>query len=97
MRLDPDPKRAHCKACNAWIYWALTKDGKWMPVDAEVNELGNVVLDNNPGQRAPLARVLGNESLFDTAQPWANGERRHAHFTTCPNPDQFKKKRKPRR
>ncbi len=94
MNIDPQPQRAACSACKAPIYWALTDSGKWMPVDVEINELGNVVLDNNPGQQAPLARVLGKRSLFDPEQPWSQGERRHSHFTTCPNRDRFRSKRK---
>lgn len=68
----------HCKSCNALIIWAQTTKGKAMPVDAVPDpDCGNVVLTPRDG-RSPLATVYGK-----TSPPPAGALLRTAHFATC--------------
>lgn len=50
--------RSTCRVCPASIIWAVTENGKAMPIDAEPKTDGNVRLTERPG-KAPLAEVLG--------------------------------------
>lgn len=66
----------HCSGCGAAIRWALTPNGKRMPVDATPEK--RIVLDDvRTGDDAPLARVI------DTYV---------SHFATCPKANTFRKK-----
>jgi len=67
---------AKCNSCDAPIIWALTENGKRMPVDAEPVRDGNIVLEHH-GQRVTAivrdAMLPGLEPLYKS------------HFATCPN------------
>lgn len=73
---------SRCKTCQAEIVWAVTANGKAMPVDAAPAENGNVrLVERGPGQ-APSAEVLGplERELADDRD-----ELRWPHHATCPN------------
>ena len=83
-----------CRSCNALIIWAVTEQGKRMPVNAGCVPLGNVGLFfRGPGQ-APTAKVY---SATEAAQAMASGlkleglPRYTSHFATCPNAGQHRK------
>lgn len=62
-----------CRSCAERVVWAVTSNGRRMPVDAEPSPMGNVLLhamESGP----PLAVV--------SAGPVAGG--RMAHHATCP-------------
>jgi hypothetical protein len=62
-----------CNSCGAPIRWSRTLKGSYMPLDAEPNPDGNVVLYDNG-----TCRVLVDE--------WGHEGHRHtSHFATCPN------------
>lgn len=70
-----------CKACGAAIKWARTTNDKSIPVDAEPNPDGNVVLQGG-GFSAPTATVLG--PLDKLSMP--EGTTFHMpHHATCEN------------
>lgn len=69
-----------CRACDAPIRWALTVNGKRIPLDRDPNPAGNVELQNDPPLRHPLAIVhAGPPGMFDD---WVAFMPHHA---TCPS------------
>lgn len=72
-----------CKSCGASIVWALTKDGKHIPIDNQPVKGGNLRMTS-----------LGREPLTVEVKPvepeiygWVS------HFATCPNADEHRKSR----
>jgi hypothetical protein len=69
-----------CGSCEAPVIWALTINGRRMPVDPEVTKSGNVVLtDRTHLHRPPLATVLA------AAKRFGRRDLRQSHFVTCPH------------
>lgn len=66
-----------CRSCGASIFWAWTKKGKRMPIDAEPNHLGNISLQ-------------GTTVRFVTPDANTLGQRYVSHFVTCPNADKHR-------
>lgn len=88
--LDPEAvKRAGdvCKSCRAEIIWATTrprdptKTGKPMPIDPELVVGGNIALSVDDAGML-IARHV---------PPAPTVEAYVAHFSTCPNADEFRK------
>jgi hypothetical protein len=75
-----------CKSCGAPIIWACTCKGKAMPVDAEPNPEGNVMLTRRIGME-PLATVKGKGKAADLCARLGGGiaSVHTSHFATCPN------------
>lgn len=81
-----------CSACQAPILWAVTERGKAMPLNADPDPAGNVILTGEVRATdhgaAPLAVVLGNTSeLFGDPDT----TRYMPHFVTCPHAGRFRK------
>lgn len=70
---------AQCR-CGARIVWAKTARGKNMPVNADPDDTGTVVLRGEP----PLALVVP-----DGAYP--EEPRYRAHWADCPRSDEFRR------
>jgi hypothetical protein len=73
---------ARCRSCNAEIIWAVTENGKRIPLDVAPAErptglfrLGAIVPDFN----APRAIAAGSEPVY------------LSHFVTCPNAAQHRR------
>ncbi|HKE79039.1 MAG TPA: hypothetical protein VKB54_07010 [Solirubrobacteraceae bacterium] len=82
-------RTATCRSCGAQIVWAETEKGRRMPVDADPNPLGQIVLRGHG--TTPLA-ICG---VPDDAYP---GEPRYAsHFQTCPQAGDWRRRRPPER
>jgi hypothetical protein len=73
-----------CRSCSAPIIWAVTRNGRDMPVTAEPRGDGNVYLVARPGL-APLAEVLGVAKRFARTM-------RVAHFADCPQADRWRRR-----
>ncbi len=75
----------NCNSCQARVMWIKTAaTGKPMPLDAEPNPNGSIVI------RDGLAHVLKTGALL------VPGERRFtSHFATCPNAAGHRKRRPP--
>jgi hypothetical protein len=74
-----------CSACHAEIRFAKTSTGKSMPLDANPNPEGPIVLTGHPGVVTFLSEAEKND-----------GQLRYrftSHFATCPKADQFRRKR----
>ena len=66
---------ARCRSCDAPIIWAVTKNDKRMPVDAEPAENGNVELVDQGRVKRAIVH----------AQPsFGSGPLYLSHFVTCP-------------
>ncbi|GIE46182.1 hypothetical protein [Actinoplanes lobatus] len=77
---------ANCRSCAAPIIWATSSGGRPMPVDAEPTGDGNVELSLQPGMFVgPVATVVTGPTLF-------GGKRRRAHFTSCPQAEQWRRR-----
>jgi len=74
---------ATCTSCGAPIRWAVTKNGKRMPVDATPSSDGNVVLIPRLRGEAPEAHVYRDPT--DAAAGAPDGDTYLSHFSTCPN------------
>lgn len=76
----------HCKACNAPLIWAITKDGKRAPITRMPTADGNVLIW--PSQGTVQARVFAGFALEELR---AEGvPLRLNHFADCPKADAFK-------
>lgn len=75
---------ATCRSCGAPVIWAVTAaTGSRMPVDAEPDEDGNLLLSlDNP----PVAQVVDPAQLV-----MDDGKRFTSHFATCPHADQHRR------
>lgn len=75
-----------CRSCTAPIIWAVTVNGRDMPVDAEPSPDGDIRLaDRSHLHRKPLAEVLS------VTQQFGLGNLRTSHFATCPHADQWRR------
>jgi hypothetical protein len=74
-----------CKHCGALVTWALTKNGKWMPLDYDENEDGSVLLDEyghaHVFRDAGVARV--ELTIDDAGVDWLGQYMPHFPTTTC--------------
>lgn len=69
-----------CGSCDAPVIWAVTRNLRRMPVDAEpVAKGGNVQLEWRGEDVTPLAKVL------NVTQQFGKRNLRQSHFVTCPN------------
>ncbi len=75
-----------CRSCSAEIVWCVTADGKRIPVDAWPTPGGNVRIVDDNGTRRALV-VGATIDLFDIDD---DGTRYVAHFTTCPDVNQWR-------
>lgn len=84
--------RAKCRACDAPIIWAVTERGKAMPLDADPDPAGNVIMTGankvgSNGHAGPEIKVLGNTADMFGGEPEV---RYMPHHATCPEVEQFR-------
>ena len=79
------PEIAHCRSCNAPIYWLKHHEtGKLAPICAEPSENGNLIVDLDAGTYAVSPKNLYVQ----------DDRRRHLnHFADCPNASTHHKRR----
>lgn len=75
-----------CRSCGAQIIWAVTRNGKDMPVDELPAPKGNIRLVERGGMQ-PLAEVVPVARQFGM-----QGKLRLAHFVNCPQADRWRKR-----
>lgn len=82
--------KQYCRSCSAEIIWAVTENGKRMPVDALPREDGNILLTEYPDGYIEAAYV--QSSLFEEWDQDAPEPRRHvSHFATCEQSKEWRK------
>lgn len=79
-----------CRSCGAGITWAVTGTGKRMPVDAEPDPNGNVVLHDPTTPGGPPVAAVVPRRLGDPPPVFA---RYTSHFATCPHADDHRRTR----
>lgn len=87
---------ATCGSCDAEIVWVHTTTGRTMPIDAVPVEDGNVVLTGRMTKSGSGSGVIRPEVRVDTQYTldFGLGETRYvAHFTTCPQADEWRRTR----
>lgn len=79
------PEAADCRSCGQPIIWTVTIRGKRMPVDAEPDVQGNIMLEQSTAGAPPTA-VYSKASLLSV------DERHTSHFATCPQSDEWRRR-----
>jgi hypothetical protein len=77
-----------CRSCQAEIFWALTSDGKRMPVNAMPDPTGGFVLEL-------VSYLPAGEHLEARVFDFHHNERKRytSHFATCPDAGSWRKPR----
>lgn len=84
------PEVKHCRSCGAEVIWAVTANGKRMPVDATPREDGNIMLTEYPDGH-PTAEYV-SPTLFEEFDQEAPEPRRYvSHFASCAQSKQWRK------
>ena len=78
-----------CKSCGADIRWEISDHGKRLPLDVEPVADGNLVIV--AGVVAPYIPELNATMSSGAPRP-----RYVSHFATCPQADDWRKKRPPK-
>lgn len=84
---------ALCRSCKAEIFWAITADGKRMPVNSAVDPNGGFVLELVKTEEPESGKDmdwLRAEVFAPLLHP--NRKRYTSHFATCPDAGQWRKK-----
>jgi hypothetical protein len=77
-----------CRSCHARIRWAMTPQGKRIPVDAEPVENGNLALHVDVSLDLVAVPVAPGQTFIGD-----DGKRYVAHFATCDDPARWRKPR----
>lgn len=84
-----------CRGCGSPITWAVTTNGRMMPLDPELSTEGNVVptgrrITTSRGQllevRVITTKSTGQRDLLDP-----DGARYYPHHATCPDAAAFRR------
>ncbi len=74
-----------CRSCGAALIWAVTEQGKRMPLDAEPSEKGNILLEGDKAVYVGKARI---EKVREAGKPLYL-----SHFATRPNAKSHQKEK----
>lgn len=77
-----------CKSCGAAVIWAVTENGKAMPVDTNLADDGTIELVEVRAGGEVLARVVP-----EAERPERRGALHRSHFSTCPDARAWRKPR----
>jgi hypothetical protein len=69
-----------CRSCGAQILWAITANGRYLPVDADPDPSGSIRLHRSEGGDL-LANVGGTD----------DGPLYRSHFASCPDADHHRR------
>ncbi len=88
---------ATCKSCPARIVWTETTNATAMPVDADGDAAGNVIVEAASAlfgdEHTPVSRALPKDTP-PQASAWDGTRLRTvSHFATCPDRDKHRKAR----
>lgn len=78
MRLQAEGN--YCHSCGAQIAWVQTIAGKWMPLDPDPRDDGNVRLDKDG------VAFVGNDMRAADPPTYVS------HFATCTHPQRHRKR-----
>lgn len=78
---------SQCRSCGASIHWAITAEGKRMPLDANPDPNGNLVASR---KKVGAGEELHVRAFMPGLELNPDGTRRNrwaSHFKTCPQAD----------
>ena len=78
------------RSCGAPVIWTLAHNGKWMPVDAEPVENGNITLRENPSGKV-IAEYPGKEHPVLFNEGGFARARYVSHFATCKHSNNWRR------
>jgi hypothetical protein len=85
-----------CVACDQPMRWAITDNDKFIPLDLDPSENGNIELTDEilVTDKGALhrARVHGESAQLKFAVEVAHGDRYLSHFVTCTDPERFRRR-----
>lgn len=85
------PQAVECRSCKALMFWVITKNGKPMPVDAQPDPGGGLVLTLRYADGKPQ---LHAEPYVKTDAAHQGGRNRYtSHFATCPQRNEHRRPR----
>lgn len=87
--------RERCRSCKKPILWALTENGRRIPIDPEPVENGNILLQHRPAN-IPLAVYQTKEMLAALHEHGGLQQYRLylSHFVSCPQAKGWRKPQK---
>ncbi|KXT55954.1 hypothetical protein Y710_16580 [Gordonia sp. QH-12] len=89
----PSPKQiTRCRGCRRPIFFAITPDDRRIPIDEKPTSDGNLYLAGVSSPTAIVVRPGQAAGMREAGIPTYR-----AHFATCPNADDFRKKARARR
>ena len=83
----PVTQPTKCRSCGAAVLWAMTRNAKRMPIDAQPVPEGNMVLTLKAGP--PQALLVEKFYADKHTEPGRN--RYTSHFSTCPNAQEHRR------
>lgn len=84
---------ASCRTCGRSVVWTKTANQKWMPVDAEAVEHGNIMLAGVDDQGTPPQAVVCR-TIEEKADAKSRGFLLYrSHFVTCPQAKTHRRKK----
>lgn len=77
-----------CRSCRAQIAWAITPNGKKLPLDPEPHDQGNLTVSLDGGVlRTGVVLRAAREAMHE-----AGNQLYLSHFATCAHADQWRKR-----
>lgn len=76
-----------CKSCGAKMMWAVTENGKRIPLDLDPVSNGNMILVHGPDRSVVTAHYLKKDE--ETTE-----DRYTSHFASCPQSKLWSKSKK---
>jgi hypothetical protein len=78
-----------CRSCGAPLLWGLTLKFKSIPLNAQPDINGNVVMLGEPGERNPIVSVFRSADQARRAHP--DRDRYMPHHATCPQGKEWRR------
>lgn len=90
----PDAPGAHstCRSCKALIEWAVTDNGRKMPLDLGWHADGRLVVVGRKGGDPLVVSLNGDQLLRLHVADGVELALRRSHFATCPDADQHRRR-----
>lgn len=89
---------SNCRSCDAPIRWAITTNGRRIPLDAASHPEGNLVIVDDVATRGwfrfdPTVHLVPKDQLDGFRQKHPDEPLYRSHFATCPNADTHRRNR----
>ncbi|HSS11799.1 MAG TPA: hypothetical protein VLL25_18065 [Acidimicrobiales bacterium] len=78
---------AKCRSCRARIVWAVTENGKRIPLDEQTTSEGNLERTGQLDDGTPIVRFLALHEAIPT-----HPDRYVSHFASCPDSGKWRRR-----